>query len=59
MLSGCGTKGKSEIDLLFKVVDKEGKGFLTKDDLKKSFEDCEAALDVKVFMTPKDVILPW
>ena len=49
---GCGTKPKSEIDLIFRAVDKQQKGFLTKADLKAAFDDIENVLSSKVLVSP-------
>lgn len=56
---GAKSAGRDEIDMLFKVVDKEGKGYLTAQDIKQSFTQVEQSLEIKVFMTPKDIILPF
>jgi Ca2+-binding EF-hand superfamily protein len=56
---GAKSAGRDEVDLLFKVVDTSGKGYLTPEDMKNAFSQVEQSLEIKVFMTPNDIILPF
>ena len=42
--------GAAEIDLLFKVVDKESKGYLTIKDMQHAFDHSEEVFMSKVFI---------
>jgi len=50
--------GKSEVDLLFKLVDKYQRGYLTKEDFKNAFEKSDFGLDAEIFITPNDILWP-
>lgn len=47
-----------EIDLLFKTIDKQAKGYITSDDLQKAFDDANQVFIKKVLIQPSDILLP-
>ena len=56
---GVKSADKEEIDLLFKVLDKQGKGYLAKEDLFDSMSKVDTYLHVTAFITPNDILLPF
>lgn len=56
---GAKKTSKNEIDLLFRAVDKQHKGFLTKADLKAAFDNIDYVLASNVLISPKDLLIPF
>lgn len=52
------TTPKAEIDILFKAVDKEYKGYITKADLKNAMNQIHALLHANIVISPKDLFMP-
>ena len=55
---GSRTASKAEVDLLFRVVDKDCRGYLTEADLQNAFKNIELTLDRNVSGNPKDLFMP-
>lgn len=55
---GVRTTPKAEIDILFKAVDKNHKGYLTKADLKSAIAEIDSVLQANVIISPKDLFMP-
>lgn len=55
---GVRTTPRSEIDILFKAVDKNHKGYLTKADLKQAISEIDSVLQANVVISPKDLFMP-
>lgn len=55
---GSKSASKSEVDLLFRVVDKQNKGYLEKMDLTEAFNNIESVLNSKINTLPKDLFMP-
>jgi len=52
------TTPKAEIDILFKAVDKEYKGYLTKADLKSAMSQIDSVLQANIVISPSDLFMP-
>ena len=53
-----GAAKQPEIDLLFKVCDRFGKGYLTVEDIRYAFAHMEDAFNTKVYILPRDILVP-
>ena len=53
-----GKQDPEEIDLLFKVIDKQAKGYLSVEDLQSAFENSEDVFIKKVQIQPSDILIP-
>ena len=55
---GAKTASKMEMDTLFRVVDKQGKGYLTEQDLTYALANIGSVLNQEMVVLPKDLLMP-
>ena len=54
----CETQSSTTIDLIFRFVDRQNKGFVTPDDLDKALKQKEDLLTTQMSLSPTDLFLP-
>jgi Ca2+-binding EF-hand superfamily protein len=55
---GVKTTPKTEVDIIFRAVDKKHNGYLTKADLKSAMEQVDSVLQASVVVSPNDLWMP-
>ena len=54
----CETQSSTTIDLIFRFVDRQNKGFVTPDDLDKALKQKDDLLTTQMSLSPTDLFLP-